>query len=160
LAEFQLAIVTRRAIAATPGEDVLDLAHSALWGLIRVAQAENPGRFVLVDVDGTQSSLAALPAALASGQSQLVLRDGVVHVPRLTQVRETAAEGVDLSGAGTVLLTGGTGALGQVFARHLVAEHAVRDLLLLSRKGMDAPGATELVAELAELGATARSAGV
>jgi len=155
LAGSQLVVVTRRAIAATADEDVLDLAHSTLWGLIRVAQAENPGRFVLVDVDGTQSSLAALPAALASGQSQMVLRDGAVHVPKLTRVRE-AAEQPDLSGAGTVLLTGGTGALGKVFARHLVADHAVRDLLLLSRQGMDAPGAPELVAELTELGATVR----
>ncbi|WP_461012449.1 type I polyketide synthase [Streptomyces capparidis] len=56
---------------------------------------------------------------------------------------------------GTVLVTGGTGALGSLLARHLVAEHGVRNLLLTSRSGPDAPGAAELVAELAESGARA-----
>ncbi|KJS57894.1 type I polyketide synthase, partial [Streptomyces rubellomurinus] len=56
--------------------------------------------------------------------------------------------------AGTVLITGGTGTLGGLVARHLVTAHGVRELLLLSRQGEAAPGATELVAELEELGAT------
>ncbi|QUF04200.1 SDR family NAD(P)-dependent oxidoreductase [Actinosynnema pretiosum subsp. pretiosum] len=54
---------------------------------------------------------------------------------------------------GTVLVTGGTGALGAVTARHLVTAHGVRHLLLTSRRGPDAPGAAELAAELADLGA-------
>ncbi|MGY5135054.1 type I polyketide synthase, partial [Streptomyces nigrescens] len=53
---------------------------------------------------------------------------------------------------GTVLVTGGTGMLGTAVARHLVAEHGVRHLLLLSRQGLDAPGAPELQEELAALG--------
>ncbi|MDG9715513.1 type I polyketide synthase [Streptomyces sp. DH24] len=59
------------------------------------------------------------------------------------------------SGPGTVLITGGTGGLGALLARHLVAEHGVRDLLLLSRRGPEAPGAAELRAELAASGARA-----
>ncbi|MFI2078442.1 SDR family NAD(P)-dependent oxidoreductase, partial [Streptomyces triculaminicus] len=54
---------------------------------------------------------------------------------------------------GTVLITGGTGALGGLLARHLIAEHGVRHLLLTSRRGIDAPGACELVAEIREMGA-------
>ncbi|MFC3824310.1 SDR family NAD(P)-dependent oxidoreductase, partial [Planomonospora venezuelensis] len=54
---------------------------------------------------------------------------------------------------GTVLVTGGTGGLGALVARHLVARHGVRDLLLVSRRGPLAPGAGELVAELEGLGA-------
>ncbi|MET8687111.1 SDR family NAD(P)-dependent oxidoreductase [Streptomyces sp. NPDC004732] len=54
---------------------------------------------------------------------------------------------------GTVLITGGTGALGQVVAEHLVREWGVRHLLLASRRGPDAPGSRELAARLAELGA-------
>ncbi|MFJ1751305.1 SDR family NAD(P)-dependent oxidoreductase, partial [Streptomyces sp. NPDC088116] len=54
---------------------------------------------------------------------------------------------------GTVLVTGGTGGLGAVVARHLVTEHGVRDLLLLSRRGLEAPGAADLERELTELGA-------
>ncbi|MEU0486878.1 SDR family NAD(P)-dependent oxidoreductase, partial [Streptosporangium sp. NPDC006013] len=49
---------------------------------------------------------------------------------------------------GTVLITGGTGGLGALFARHLVAERGIRHLLLASRRGLDAPGAVELQAEL------------
>ncbi|MHC5908052.1 SDR family NAD(P)-dependent oxidoreductase, partial [Streptomyces sp. S6] len=58
-------------------------------------------------------------------------------------------------GAGTVLVTGATGTLGGLVARHLVAEHGVRRLLLVSRSGLAAPGAAELVAELAASGAVA-----
>ncbi|GAB2963548.1 hypothetical protein GCM10027075_74040 [Streptomyces heilongjiangensis] len=55
---------------------------------------------------------------------------------------------------GTVLVTGGTGTLGALFARHLVTKHGVRHLLLTSRSGPDAPGAADLAAELTGLGAT------
>ena len=58
-----------------------------------------------------------------------------------------------LDGEGTVLVTGGLGELGQPLCRHLVAVHGVRHLLLTSRRGMDAPGASELVTALRELGA-------
>ncbi|MFE4581651.1 SDR family NAD(P)-dependent oxidoreductase, partial [Streptomyces chartreusis] len=57
------------------------------------------------------------------------------------------------SGDGTVLITGGTGGLGAEVARHLLTEHGVRDLLLVSRSGLEAAGAIELRDELAELGA-------
>ncbi|MFF9091457.1 SDR family NAD(P)-dependent oxidoreductase [Streptomyces sp. NPDC014991] len=60
---------------------------------------------------------------------------------------------VALDPAGTVLITGATGALGGLVARHLVTEHGARRLLLVSRRGPDAPGATELVAELTGSGA-------
>jgi polyketide synthase 12 len=58
-----------------------------------------------------------------------------------------------LDGAGTVLLTGGTGELGRLVARRLVEEHGVRHLVLTSRRGPRAPGADEVVAELLEAGA-------
>ncbi|WP_067686605.1 hybrid non-ribosomal peptide synthetase/type I polyketide synthase [Nocardia jejuensis] len=57
---------------------------------------------------------------------------------------------------GTALITGGTGVLGALFAKHLVSEHGYRHLVLTSRRGADAPGAAELAAELAELGAHAQ----
>jgi polyketide synthase 12 len=59
-------------------------------------------------------------------------------------------------GGGTVLVTGGTGGVGSLVARHLVAEHGVRSLLLTSRRGPAADGAPELVAELEGAGATVR----
>ncbi|CPR04842.1 polyketide synthase [Mycobacterium bohemicum DSM 44277] len=62
----------------------------------------------------------------------------------------------DAWASGTVLITGGTGMAGSALARHVVARHGVRDLVLVSRRGPDAPGAGELVAELEASGARAR----
>ncbi|KAB7836992.1 type I polyketide synthase [Streptomyces mobaraensis] len=152
-AASRLVLLTRGAIAAAPGEDVPDLAHAPVWGLVRSAQTENPGRFTLLDTDGTGPAAAALLRALAAAdEPQLAVRAGEVRVPRLA--RATAAEGASgFGGGGTVLLTGGTGLLGGTLARHLVTAHGVRDLLLVSRRGPDAEGAAELEDRLASLGA-------
>ncbi|MEV0321151.1 type I polyketide synthase [Streptomyces sp. NPDC050658] len=145
----RLVVVTRDATAPVP-----DLAGAAVWGLVRAAQAELPGRVVLVDVDGRPESLRRLPAAVATGEAQLRLRDGQVTVPRLSAAGVAQDAGEAFGGDGTVLITGGTGALGSELARHLVAEHGVRHLLLAGRQGPLAPGAAELRAQLAELGAS------
>ncbi|WP_432252282.1 type I polyketide synthase [Streptomyces sp. HNM1019] len=156
LADTRLVLVTRGAVAAVPGEDVADLAHTTAWGLVKSAQSENPGRFVLVDVDGTDASQRALPSVLATDEPQLALRSGTGHAYRLARVPALAdAPGPAGLGdpEGTVLLSGATGALGGLFARHLVAERGVRHLLLVSRRGGEATGAAELAAELRALGA-------
>ncbi|MGY1581461.1 SDR family NAD(P)-dependent oxidoreductase [Streptomyces sp. MN13] len=132
--------------------DVTDPAGTAVWGLVRTAQSENPGRIVLVDTDERSADL--LPAALATGESQLALRDGEATAPRLA--RETPAETHRLDPDGTVLITGGTGTLGALLARHLVTEHGVRHLVLTSRRGIAAGGAAELRDSLAESGAEVR----
>jgi acyl transferase domain-containing protein/acyl carrier protein len=157
-ASARLALVTRCAMACAPADDV-DVAQAAVWGLMRTARAEHPGRFVLVDVDGQDSSATMLPAALTLDEPELAIRGGVVSVPRLVRV---AGEnrGLTLPPAldpdGTVLITGGTGVLGGLFARRLVTEYNVRNLVLTSRRGPDTPGSAELVAELIELGAEVR----
>ncbi|WP_413116534.1 type I polyketide synthase [Streptomyces sp. CY1] len=250
LASSRLVFVTRGAVAAVPGEEVPDVAHGAVWGLVRSAQSEHPGRFVLVDLDGHPESVDALPGAVASGEPQCAVREGRARVPRLarvalgagaaagavamrtsggtgTQVAQVAgagvtglaatvatgaetaeADGTEVAGAtgvaatevaglaatvvtatgaadttateaattsatesastrlieapdahrrldpeGTVLVTGATGTLGGLLARHLVTEHGVRHLLLTSRRGPAAEGMAELYAELTELGA-------
>ncbi|WP_124290093.1 SDR family NAD(P)-dependent oxidoreductase, partial [Streptomyces sp. ADI91-18] len=158
-AAARLAVVTRGAIAADPDEDVTDLAHAAVWGLVRSAQAEHPGRFVLVDLDGEDPSYRALPAALATDETQLALRDGAVRAPRLARAALTPPADPTEDGTraidpdGTALITGATGTLGGLLARHLVTEHGVRHLLLTSRRGAAAAGAGELADELTELGA-------
>uniref|UniRef100_UPI003D72CF36 type I polyketide synthase n=1 Tax=Streptomyces sp. bgisy100 TaxID=3413783 RepID=UPI003D72CF36 len=162
----RLVVVTRGAVAVDPGEGVADLAHAAVWGLVRSAQSENPDRFVLIDLDtGSDANTAVeatgLPAALvASGEPQAALRAGTVRVPRLARTAPSADAGPPAAWdpAGTVLVTGGTGALGSAVARHLAAEHGVRHLLLTSRRGADAPGAAELQQELTGLGAQVRIA--
>ncbi|MFJ2652087.1 SDR family NAD(P)-dependent oxidoreductase, partial [Streptomyces sp. NPDC087420] len=177
-ADARLVVVTRRAVMTGYGEPAPDLSVAPLWGLLRSAQNENPGRLILIDVDDDDRSLAALPSSLAGDATQFALRDGHVVVPRLarasTKDRLREPESVqwrsDFEGQsgpeslsrwdtnGTVLITGGTGTLGRLFARHLVTKHGVRQLLLVSRRGPDAPGAAGLVAELSGLGAEVRVA--
>ncbi|MBD3011353.1 type I polyketide synthase, partial [Streptomyces sp. 5-10] len=136
--------------------DATNLAHTAAHGLIRSAQSENPGRIILVDTDTHPDSLEALPTALASGEQELAVREGTVKAPRLTRATaQTQDEAPEWNPNGTVLLTGASGTLGTLFARHLVTDRGVRHLLLVSRRGANAPGAAELTTELAELGAEA-----
>ncbi|MFF0746329.1 type I polyketide synthase [Streptomyces sp. NPDC004111] len=153
-ADARLVVVTRGAVAAVPGADVPDPDGGAVWGLVRSAQSEHPGRFVLVDVDDADAALPALDAATAAGESQLAVRGGRVLVPRLVKARRTEAPALD---GGSALVTGGTGTLGALVARHLVTAHHVRDLVLVSRRGEAAPGASELAAELAAFGARVRT---
>jgi hypothetical protein len=149
-----LVIVTGGAVAVEPGEDVPGLAGAAVWGFVRSAQSENPGRIVLADVDADPRSRALLPWAATQGEPEFAIRGGRMLLPRLTRSDGAPAPGeaADLS-AGTVLVTGATGGLGALVARHLVSTHGVRDLLLASRSGDAAPGAAELVAELEAAGA-------
>ena len=155
LASCRLVLITRRAVATRSDESVLDLANAPAWGLLRTAQSEHSDRsLVLVDLDGHRASLRALPAAIASGEPQLALRGGALRVPRLARMAASSeATARPLDPEGTVLITGGTGALGALFARHLVAKHGVRHLLLTSRKGPSAPGAEALKSELTAAGA-------
>ncbi|WP_188307687.1 type I polyketide synthase, partial [Streptomyces sp. CBMA123] len=81
------------------------------------------------------------------------VRAGDVLAARLARAGAVAATGRAWDRDGTVLITGGTGGLGAVLARHLVAEHGVRRLLLASRRGAEAEGAADLAAQLTALGA-------
>ncbi|MFJ2941364.1 type I polyketide synthase [Streptomyces sp. NPDC087310] len=168
----RLVVLTRGAVAVAD-EDV-DPAQAPVWGLLRSAQAEFPGRFVLADLDGeadadagtdTEADIGlgsgpaatseALGRALATGEPQLALRGGRILVPRLARAA-TGPSRPPSFGTGTVLITGGTGALGSLLARHLVTAHGVRHLLLTGRSGAAAPGAAALRDELAALGAEVR----
>ncbi|SED16520.1 type I polyketide synthase [Streptomyces melanosporofaciens] len=153
-ADGRLVVVTRGAVDVGDGAGVTDLAGAAVWGLVRSAQAENPGRLVLVDTDELDGVDGLLPGLLARGEEQLVVRSGAVRVPRLGRVLPSGE--VPESGgfgSGAVLVTGGTGVLGGVVARHLVARHGVGKLVLLSRRGAEAEGAVELRAGLEAAGA-------
>ncbi|MFD5557117.1 type I polyketide synthase, partial [Streptomyces sp. NPDC127068] len=154
LAGSRLVVVTRGAVSV--GGGVADVAQAAVWGLVRSAQSEHPGRFVLVDVEGDQEPDWGV--VLGSDEPQLALRGGQWFAPRLIRSVAGASDGVvrSFDPEGTVVVTGGTGGLGAIFARHLAASHGVRDLLLLSRRGPAADGAAELVAELDALGCAAR----
>nr|WP_245689805.1 type I polyketide synthase [Streptomyces chattanoogensis] len=148
--------VTRGAVAAAPGEPVSGPAQAAVWGLGRVAALEYPQRWGgLIDLPGTldDRSAARLADVLAApgGEDQIAIRPSAVLGRRLVPVpagRSTR----EWNPTGTVLITGGTGALGTHVARELAGAGAPH-LLLLSRRGPDAPGADALRAELTALGA-------
>ncbi|WP_277682413.1 type I polyketide synthase, partial [Saccharomonospora azurea] len=152
-ADSHLVIVTRHAVAVN-SDRIDDLAHASTLGLLRSAQSEHPGRIVLLDVDDADSSLGLVPAAVATGEPQVVLRDGTVHVPRLRRLPTVLPElPVGFGPGGTALVTGSATGLGAMVARHVVAVHGVDNLVFVSRRGPDAPGADRLRAELEALGA-------
>ncbi|MFF1374651.1 SDR family NAD(P)-dependent oxidoreductase [Streptomyces sp. NPDC058308] len=187
LAEARLVLITHQAVAVPPNQDldldldldqdhdqdqdqdepaVDDVAAAAVWGLIRSAQAEHPGRFVLLDA-GPGTDRAAVERALATGEPQLAVRAGEPKAPRLARATTaltrpphgdtpTPRPGAALDPDGTVLVAGGTGMMGSLVAEHLVRAWSVRHLLLVSRQGPDAPDARDLAERLTGLGATVR----
>ncbi|WP_371858783.1 type I polyketide synthase [Streptomyces chrestomyceticus] len=126
-----LLIVTHGAVRVAD-EEVTDPAAAAVWGLVRSAQTERPGRVVLLDLDEPGSLADLAGKVLAGGEPQTAVRAGTMFVPRLTTVpREPTESGTappvtghgvlpDLSPEGTVLVTGGTGGVGSVTVRHLL----------------------------------------
>ncbi|NKQ27922.1 type I polyketide synthase, partial [Streptomyces galbus] len=153
----RLVVVTREALQDGPAPRT-DPAATAVWGFLRSAQTEPPGRFTLLDTDDRAESWARIPAAAATGEEQLRLSAGTVTVPRLTRPAAASRSpvpdrGRPALGSGTVLITGGTSGLGALLARHLVERHGVRRLLLTSRRGTTAPAVDGLRAALTGAGA-------
>jgi len=152
-----------------------DPCAAVVWGLLRSVQTEHPGRVVLLDLDGTgprgpvpddsepggpepgapEPEQGELARVLATGEPQAALREGRMLVPRIARASVPAPdpERRPFDPDGTVLITGGTGGLGAVVARHLVTAHGARRLLLVSRSGESAECAGELAAELSAAGA-------
>src|ERR1022692_1915898 len=170
LAQSRLVLASSGATSTHAGEGVSDLSAAAVCGLLRSAQSENPGRFLLVDLDAHEASLQALPdllsSALDAGEPQLAIREGRVLAPRVVRAVPPPAAAADIPSQdaqdlggprfdpdATVLITGGTGGLGALLAEHLVSAHGVRRLLLTSRGGAQAPGAGELTERLSVMGA-------
>ncbi|QKW11258.1 type I polyketide synthase [Streptomyces sp. NA04227] len=88
LDESRLVVVTHRGIAV--GDDVPELTSAPVWGLVRCAQSEHPGRFVLVDHDGTVGE-TQWNSLLVADEPELAVRGGRVLAPRLAAARTTAA---------------------------------------------------------------------
>jgi acyl transferase domain-containing protein len=136
--------------------DHRSLASAPVWGVVRSAQSEDPGVFTLADL-GTESadSWLLLAAALDADEPQCAVRDGRILLPRVVRRRSAPGRPADLS-TGTVLVTGGTGALGGLVAARLAERHGARDLLLVSRRGADAAGGADLAERLGAFGASVR----
>ena len=169
LVSSRLVFLTRGAA----GPVIDDVAGGAVWGLVRTAQSEYPGRFVLADVEPAFADWSALAAAAAQ-EHQLAVRDSAVLAPRVARRAAVATtETSDRHGhpanltsgtanltSGTVLVTGGTGGLGAVVAEQLITRHGASRLLLVSRRGPAAPGADALADRLRGLGAEVDGTGL
>ncbi|MFI6644823.1 SDR family NAD(P)-dependent oxidoreductase [Streptomyces sp. NPDC050504] len=156
LAEPRLA--SSRLVVVVRGTDgSVDLVGSAVAGLVRAAQEENPGCFVLAAWDGAEAALRHFPAVVASGEPWVSLTSDGVRAARLAQTGPAAEEsgtGFEAWGSDdTLLITGGTGGLATLAAEHLVTQHGVKNLALASRSGDKAPNAAELTERLTGLGA-------
>ncbi|MFE9614127.1 beta-ketoacyl synthase N-terminal-like domain-containing protein, partial [Streptomyces sp. NPDC006012] len=151
----RLVVLTRGAIAVGGPEEHQEPGDLPAWGLVRSLQAERPDRLILVDLDTADTSAAALPSAVASGEPQLAVRDGVFLRPRLIRVTtEGEPQPSDPAAfAGATLVTGADGTVAAAVTRHLVTAHRVRRLLLLSPHGTADPTAAELAGELRAAGA-------
>ncbi len=110
----RLVLITQGAVAVREGEGVPGLADAPVWGLVRSAQSESPGRLVLVDLDGDVASVGALPAALAGDEPQLAVREGVVSVPRLARAGLDGALTVPAEVSEWRLGTTGRGTFGEL----------------------------------------------
>jgi pimeloyl-ACP methyl ester carboxylesterase len=141
VASIRLVFLTRGATTSDSGAP----AAAAVRGLVRSAQDEGPGRFVLVDTDGSKASWRALVKALATDEDQVVLRRSTVPVPRLVQAgppEEAYAASEDRAdepeATGTTLITGGAGHLGDPMPPLTPRTHA-DDLAPLLKSLADEP---------------------
>ncbi|MFC4566053.1 SDR family NAD(P)-dependent oxidoreductase, partial [Nocardiopsis mangrovi] len=108
LADARLVVVTRGAVGARAGDGGPGLVGAAVSGLVRSAQAESPGRVLLVDVDATAKSWEALPAVLGvADEPQVAVRGGDVLVPRMS--RADAARDLRIPDGGAGAAGGGSG---------------------------------------------------
>ncbi|WP_189868114.1 type I polyketide synthase, partial [Streptomyces noursei] len=144
--------VTRGAVSVTGSEALTSAEQAQVWGLGRVVGLEHPDRWGgLIDLPEVvdESVSSRLAGVLAGREDQVAVRPSGVFVRRL--VRAGAARGGVWRPRGTVLITGGTGALGAHVARW-VASRGAEHVVLVSRRGADAPGAGDLRAELEDSG--------
>ncbi|MFK8844229.1 type I polyketide synthase [Streptomyces sp. Ac-502] len=146
--------VTRGAVAVDRHEALDSPVQAQTWGLGRVAALEAPQSWGgLVDLpenlDGR--TVPALLSALASQEDQVAIRPAGTFTRRLERITPGGDTGARWSTHGTVLVTGGTGALGAHLA-HWLADAGAEHLVLTSRRGPQAPGAAELAAALTDRG--------
>ncbi|MEW2544334.1 type I polyketide synthase [Streptomyces sp. NPDC047002] len=151
LAQTVLVLVTRDDTAG-PG-----LVAAAVRGLWRSAAREHPGRLGLLHLRGAPGPDGAVATAVArlareardaAGVAELTLVDGVPHAPSTARAAEAPPGAPAFDPEGTVLVTGGGGALAAALVPHLVARHGVRHLVLACRSGRLPRGVAGLGADV------------
>ena len=151
--------ITRHAIGAGAGDRPVGIGAGPLWGLMHTARSEHPElRLRLLDMD-EETDLAVLGVALMmGGYPEIAIRKQQLLIPQMEHASLATSPPVEaplLRVDGAVLIIGGLGDLGRRIARRMATSHRIRDLILMSRRGMESPGADAFVAELAKLGAKA-----
>ncbi|MEU6085183.1 SDR family NAD(P)-dependent oxidoreductase, partial [Streptomyces sp. NPDC047108] len=149
-------VLTRGGVSVGRSDGAADPGQGAVWGLGRVAALEYPDRWGgLIDLPEALDRRATTRlrgVLLGSGtEDQVAVRPSGVLGRRLERVPAVDEDDAGWRPRGTVLITGGTGALGARVARWAAAQGAT-GLVLVSRRGLDAPGASELRDELAASG--------
>ncbi|OTA96033.1 hypothetical protein M434DRAFT_377008 [Hypoxylon sp. CO27-5] len=157
----ELLWITRQTVGIKTTDRVTGLGAAPLWGLARTARNECPDlRLRLIDLDeGTLPPESIVSALSLKDEPECTVRKGAIFVPRLQRTEpsgvNSASPRIKQEFSGSVLITGAFGGIGQRVARWLVSIHGIRDLVLMSRRGIESPGAKVLVDELALLGAKA-----
>ncbi|MEU3598622.1 type I polyketide synthase [Streptomyces sp. NPDC006798] len=155
--------VTSGAVAVDPYEDA-DPAAATLWGLGTVLGLDLPAASWggLVDLapgdasdtgPGSDDGLyGVIGGTTGRGENAVALRHGGAFARRMVRA-PLGGTGPERPWRphGTVLVTGGTGAVGARIA-HWLAETGAEHLVLTSRRGTEAPGAAELAAGLTATG--------
>lgn len=161
LAETQLVILTHGAVSIEPKEDLDAIEQAPIWGFVRSAASEHRNRRLrLLDVDRHSTAEQIRTALQTTTEPELALRAGTLRVPRLTtfvgshqSTTSAVPEPLHRLSQGTVLITGGTGELAMLLSRHLVMRYGARHVVLVSRRGIQSPGAESLVQQLGTHGA-------
>jgi acyl transferase domain-containing protein/thioesterase domain-containing protein/aryl carrier-like protein len=139
----KLVVLTSGAVAAGSGEHVHSLGGAAVWGALR-GHADK--RLFLVDIDDErlswQALLSAVAEAEAAGESHLALRAGLAFVPRLAKVG--GHERMELDPHATALIASASPARGAAVAFHLIATHALRNIVIVTEPGSVPDGVGEL----------------
>ncbi|MBI4852598.1 MAG: SDR family NAD(P)-dependent oxidoreductase [Acidobacteria bacterium] len=148
----ELIWLTKGAIDTGFDQD-LELSLAPIWGLIRSIRNEYPDWSIRL-IDNSSSNTALLQKAInVTGEPEIALCNDLILVPRLKPVEQLPITSPNpINPTATVLITGGTGEIGSLVAIHLAKEHKVKNLILVSRKGLNDQEAINLKTELEDIG--------
>ncbi|MGW2332288.1 type I polyketide synthase, partial [Streptomyces sp. NPDC001700] len=148
--------MTRQAMSTGLHDAISGMPQALVWGLGRVIALEQPlhwGGLIDLPESVTPRAQDCLARVLSgvTGEDQVAIRAAGAYGRRLLHAPPLTPEAPTWTPQGTILVTGGTGALGSHVARWL-AHQGAEHLILTSRRGKDAPGAPQLIHDLETTG--------
>ncbi|MDX3234012.1 type I polyketide synthase, partial [Streptomyces sp. ME19-01-6] len=151
--------LTQTATTTHPTDPLNHPTQAHIWGLGRTTALEHPthwGGLIDLPTTLTPQHLHHLTTALTTqhADDQLAIRDTGLQTRRLTRTTATPSNPQPWKPHGTILITGGTGAIGSHIATWIATHHPHCHLLLTNRQGPNTPHTTQLHHHLTQLGAT------